>query len=331
MDGPPRRRRPGRSMDRAVVAAMAAHVGRAVPMGAVTASSACSAPGTTRCSSTHRRSRRPSRPGMRVVFKASESGAALRREAAGEPRRSRGSRGAGRRRAGRARRLAAPWSNRRSTRRCSPGGSRTAGRCWPPWAAGASRPWPSSPGSIRRSSCPTRPSNRPVRCLTWAAFVGCGQTCVAVKRVYVVGDPGPWADALAASARALRVGDPSAPGIDVGPDDLGEGARATPRHDRGGEVPRAPRCWPAAGPSTSDGWFYPPTVLLADSRRRRMPWPARSVRSWSSAASPTAPRPCAPPIAARSRCRPASGAATPGRPRTWRASSRRAWSPSTTP
>ncbi len=56
-----------------------------------------------------------------------------------------------------------------------------------------------------------------MRALTWAAFVGCGQTCVAVKRVYVVGDPSPWIEALVAAARALRMGDPSAPGVDLGP------------------------------------------------------------------------------------------------------------------
>ena len=39
-----------------------------------------------------------------------------------------------------------------------------------------------------------------MRALSWAAFVGCGQTCVAVKRVYVVGDAGPWAEAFAAQA-----------------------------------------------------------------------------------------------------------------------------------
>ena len=35
---------------------------------------------------------------------------------------------------------------------------------------------------------PDAPLQSTVRALTWAAFVGCGQTCVAVKRVYVVGD-----------------------------------------------------------------------------------------------------------------------------------------------
>ena len=44
---------------------------------------------------------------------------------------------------------------------------------------------------------PDAPREATLRALTWAAFVGSGQTCVAVKRVYVVGDPGPWAEALA--------------------------------------------------------------------------------------------------------------------------------------
>ena len=61
------------------------------------------------------------------------------------------------------------------------------------------------------------PMESTVKALTWAAFVGCGQTCVAVKRIFVVGDPTPWADALATSARALRVGDPESPGVNVGP------------------------------------------------------------------------------------------------------------------
>ena len=176
------------------------------------------------------------------------------------------------------------------------------------------------------------PVESTVRCLTWAAFVGCGQTCVAVKRVYAVGDPRRWADALAASAGALRLGDPSGPGIDVGPL---ISARARERLHAMIEAARSPRALAvlAGGrPVDGDGWFYPPTGSWPPTqRRRRMRWPARSVRSWSSAASPTRRRPSAPPITARSRSRPASGAATPGRPRTWGASSRRAWLPSTTP
>ena len=64
---------------------------------------------------------------------------------------------------------------------------------------------------------PDAPLQSTVRALTWAAFVGCGQTCVAVKRVYVVGDARPWAEEFAARARALQVGDPTRPTTDIGP------------------------------------------------------------------------------------------------------------------
>ena len=64
---------------------------------------------------------------------------------------------------------------------------------------------------------PDAPRASTVRSLTWGAFVGCGQACVAVKRVYVVGDADPWVEELAESARSLRVGDPASPDIDLGP------------------------------------------------------------------------------------------------------------------
>ena len=103
-----------------------------------------------------------------------------------------------------------------------------------------------------------------VRCLTWAAFVGCGQTCVAVKRVYVVGDPTPWADALAAAARALRVGDPAAGATDVGPMISSKGRE---RFHGMIEEARARGATVLAGgrPIGDEGSFYPPTVLQSDS------------------------------------------------------------------
>jgi acyl-CoA reductase-like NAD-dependent aldehyde dehydrogenase len=113
---------------------------------------------------------------------------------------------------------------------------------------------------------PDAPLDATVRALTWAAFVGCGQTCVAVKRVYVVGDPGPWANALAASARALRVGDPARPGVDLGPM---ISPRARERLQAMIDEAIARGASPLAGgqPLGASGSFYPPTVLLADSPR----------------------------------------------------------------
>lgn len=108
---------------------------------------------------------------------------------------------------------------------------------------------------------PDAPLASTVRALTWAAFVNAGQTCIAVKRVYVLGDARPWADALATAARSLRVGDP-ADEVDLGPL---INAQARDRFDSfirdsvaaGAEVLAGGR--PIDGP----GHFYGPTVLLA--------------------------------------------------------------------
>jgi len=109
---------------------------------------------------------------------------------------------------------------------------------------------------------PGAPLRSTVRALTWAAFVGCGQTCVAVKRVYVVGDAGPWAEEFAARARALEVGDPAQQGTDIGPMIT---ANARERFDRQiKDAIRAGALVLAGGTSLSGpGWFYAPTVLQA--------------------------------------------------------------------
>jgi acyl-CoA reductase-like NAD-dependent aldehyde dehydrogenase len=87
---------------------------------------------------------------------------------------------------------------------------------------------------------------------------------VAVKRVYVVGDPQPWADGLAAAARALRVGDPTSAGIDLGPM-ITAGARAR-FHQMIQNAGAAGGTILAGGePLDGKGWFYPPTVILAHS------------------------------------------------------------------
>jgi acyl-CoA reductase-like NAD-dependent aldehyde dehydrogenase len=106
------------------------------------------------------------------------------------------------------------------------------------------------------------PREATVRALTWAAFVGSGQTCVAVKRIYVVGDAAPWAEALAAAARALRVGNPSSGAVDLGPM-ISESARA--RFHGTIEAAVAAGAQRLAGGTMlpGPGWFYPPTVLLA--------------------------------------------------------------------
>ena len=109
---------------------------------------------------------------------------------------------------------------------------------------------------------PDAPADPTVRALAWASFVGAGQTCVAVKRVIAVGDPAPWAEALATAARALRVGDPAGGSVDVGPmihDAARDRFHATVEAAReaGGVV--------LAGgePVPGRGAFYRPTVILA--------------------------------------------------------------------
>ena len=109
---------------------------------------------------------------------------------------------------------------------------------------------------------PDAPLDSTARALTWAAFVGAGQTCVAVKRIYVVGDPRPLAADLARRASELRIGDPASGQIDIGPM-ISVGARA--------RFHETVRCAVAAGaevlhgaePIEGSGLFYRPTVLLA--------------------------------------------------------------------
>ncbi|AGA26669.1 aldehyde dehydrogenase family protein [Singulisphaera acidiphila] len=111
---------------------------------------------------------------------------------------------------------------------------------------------------------PDAPRASTVRSLTWGAFVGCGQTCVAVKRIYIVGDAEPWIKELAESARSLRVGDPASPDIDMGPL-ISEAARE--RFDRyiRAAVERGAEVVTGGESRSGPGWFSAPTVLSARS------------------------------------------------------------------
>lgn len=111
---------------------------------------------------------------------------------------------------------------------------------------------------------PDAPQASTIRALTWGAFVGSGQACVAVKRIYVVGDAEPWVKALAESTRSLRVGDPASPEIDLGPL-ISEEARV--RFDRFVNEARERGATTVTGgePRPEPGWFAMPTVLTARS------------------------------------------------------------------
>lgn len=109
---------------------------------------------------------------------------------------------------------------------------------------------------------PDAPLDSTARALTWASFVGAGQTCVAVKRAYVVGDPTPWAEALAQGAKALRVGDPASRPVDVGPMISAE-ARDRFHSTIEKAVEAGAKVLAGGRPIEGPGSFYAPTVLMA--------------------------------------------------------------------
>lgn len=110
---------------------------------------------------------------------------------------------------------------------------------------------------------PDAPLESTIRALTWAAFVGAGQTCVAVKRAYVVGDPTPWAKALGESANQLRVGDPSSAGIDVGPL-ISVEARDRFHSTIERAIQAGAKVLEGGRPIEGVGSFYSPTVLISE-------------------------------------------------------------------
>ena len=109
---------------------------------------------------------------------------------------------------------------------------------------------------------PDAPLDSTARALTWAAFIGAGQTCVAVKRVYVVGDAGPLAADLARRAGALRVGDPGGGAVDMGPM-ISVAARARVHETILRAIAAGATVLHGAEPIAGLGAFYRPTVLLA--------------------------------------------------------------------
>jgi acyl-CoA reductase-like NAD-dependent aldehyde dehydrogenase len=86
---------------------------------------------------------------------------------------------------------------------------------------------------------------------------------VAVKRLYVVGDACPWAEALAERARNLRVGDPATGTVDLGPM-ISEAARDRLDAMVKATVAAGARIVHGGAPLEGPGWFYRPTVLLAE-------------------------------------------------------------------
>ena len=110
---------------------------------------------------------------------------------------------------------------------------------------------------------PDAPFDSTVKALTWGVFLNAGQTCVGIKRVYVVGDPLPWAGGLADAAKELRVGDPAGEKIDVGPM-ISEGARSRFDESIRHAVEAGAQVLTGGKSIDGPGSFYEPTVLFAE-------------------------------------------------------------------
>lgn len=111
---------------------------------------------------------------------------------------------------------------------------------------------------------PDAPLNETAKAIVWAAMVGCGQTCVAVKRVYVVGDPEPWIATFAELVRGLKVGDPASPGTDIGPL-ISDPARERFEGFIQAAVEAGARIVTGGERLERPGSFHAPTLLAADS------------------------------------------------------------------
>ncbi|MGH9066616.1 MAG: aldehyde dehydrogenase family protein, partial [Acidimicrobiales bacterium] len=93
-----------------------------------------------------------------------------------------------------------------------------------------------------------------------AAMGYAGQKCTATSRAVVVGDPGPFTEALAAAVGSLAVGDPARSGTVVGPV-ITSRARDTVMAAREEATHRGGRILTSDAGGEAPGWFVPPTVV----------------------------------------------------------------------
>lgn len=111
---------------------------------------------------------------------------------------------------------------------------------------------------------PDAPEPATTEALRWSAFLGTGQACVSVKRIYLVGQPAsPWAARFSTRVEELRVGDPMRSEIDLGPM-ISHQARAMFHERILAAVNAGARVITGAEPIAGPGSFYRPTVLLAE-------------------------------------------------------------------
>jgi alpha-ketoglutaric semialdehyde dehydrogenase len=93
-----------------------------------------------------------------------------------------------------------------------------------------------------------------------AAMGYAGQKCTATSRAIVVGDPGPFTDALVAAVEGLTVGDPAESGTVVGPV-ITEQARRRVVEAAEGAVAAGGRLLAGGAAPDGHGWFVAPTLV----------------------------------------------------------------------
>ena len=92
-------------------------------------------------------------------------------------------------------------------------------------------------------------------------FVNAGQTCASVERVYVEKEvAAPFVAKVVEETRRLRLGDPGAPEVDVGPMALERQRRIVEEHVEEAKAKGAKVLVGGARPE-GEGYYYPPTVL----------------------------------------------------------------------
>ncbi len=103
--------------------------------------------------------------------------------------------------------------------------------------------------------------DRAAQGIVWGAFVNAGQTCASVERVYVEREvAGEFLDRVVEQTQALRTGDPTRAGTDLGPMTLERQRSIVEEHVRDA-VERGAQVLVGGRTPEGPGFFYPATVL----------------------------------------------------------------------
>ncbi len=103
---------------------------------------------------------------------------------------------------------------------------------------------------------------RASRGATWGAFMNCGQSCASVERVYAAKEiADKFTEKLLNFVQQLKVGDPSEPGIDMGPMATLSQLEVVEDHVKDATSKGAQILWGGNRLKSSPGYFFEPTVL----------------------------------------------------------------------